>query len=616
MLFTSTRETLEEQLFLKNVDNATSLALVLTQSEKSPTTIELLMAAKFDSGHYSKITLVDENQSVINEITFDDDSFLEAPSWFVEFAKFNVKEGVAQVSEGWSVFGTLHLESQTAFAINMLWDKCRYYMLLIVVLFFVVGVIGTGCLHVILKPLNRIVNQANSFSERRFITIAKPWTSDFARVVRAMNSLADRFKTIVIENNKRLEEARFRSQYDQVTGLPNINAFFSILESQLRYRDKDGQNALIVHSLGVKGGVDVQSYLKEDFNSVFAQFAAMLTRFYAKNEQLYTDVRLARVNETEVMVLLTDIQDFATFQKAVEGYFSKLNYDDSFISALKVDIAGVYLDTMEASYSLMERVDELLEFAQKGDQPINCLFSSERAVERQFDTDAGWMKTIDKVIDSATFFLSPVTDAHETVIHNQALMQLEYEGQPRNVSYFADIMRRVNKLVDLDVHFIELALEYLEKHTDVSLAILLFGETMQPESHGRIRQLFKANPQACKRLIIEFRESNVVTHLDIFSEFCVIAHEFDVKLGLKRVGDSFSKVLNVHEFGLSHIKVDSAFVYDIVNNQANQLYLRGLADLAHALGLQVIGDGVVKDKDESVLFDIGFDAVGRLNVEE
>ncbi|MEZ4483660.1 MAG: LapD/MoxY N-terminal periplasmic domain-containing protein [Syntrophotaleaceae bacterium] len=50
---------LEEQLYLKNTDNATALALSMSQMAADQVMIELLLSAQFDSGHYQFIRLVD-----------------------------------------------------------------------------------------------------------------------------------------------------------------------------------------------------------------------------------------------------------------------------------------------------------------------------------------------------------------------------------------------------------------------------------------------------------------------------------------------------------------------------------------------------------------------------
>jgi hypothetical protein len=56
---------LSQQLHLKNVDNAASLALSLTQLPKDEATVELALAAQFDTGHYRLIRLVNPRGEVM-----------------------------------------------------------------------------------------------------------------------------------------------------------------------------------------------------------------------------------------------------------------------------------------------------------------------------------------------------------------------------------------------------------------------------------------------------------------------------------------------------------------------------------------------------------------------
>ena len=69
------RTYLEEQLRLKNLDNATSLAATLSQTWsrclKDEVTIELQIAAQFDLGHYESIRLVDPSGKALVELESD-----------------------------------------------------------------------------------------------------------------------------------------------------------------------------------------------------------------------------------------------------------------------------------------------------------------------------------------------------------------------------------------------------------------------------------------------------------------------------------------------------------------------------------------------------------------
>ena len=81
----SARNYLEEQLRLKNFDNATSLAATLSQTlEQMPrdeVTIELQIASQFDLGHYESIRLVDPSGKALVEL--ESDAGVDgAPEWF------------------------------------------------------------------------------------------------------------------------------------------------------------------------------------------------------------------------------------------------------------------------------------------------------------------------------------------------------------------------------------------------------------------------------------------------------------------------------------------------------------------------------------------------------
>ena len=117
----SAKHYLHEQLQLKNIDNANSLALSMSQMEKDPVTLELLIAAQFDTGHYQRILLTDpENQPLIERVSMVETGS-DVPVWFAKLADLNVSPGVAQVQNGWQQYGTLTIESQTHFANISLW---------------------------------------------------------------------------------------------------------------------------------------------------------------------------------------------------------------------------------------------------------------------------------------------------------------------------------------------------------------------------------------------------------------------------------------------------------------------------------------------------------------
>ena len=608
LLFTSTRQTFEEQLYLKNIDDANSLAITLTQADKTDATVELLVAAKFNAGHFSRIELADTQQETLIKLVYEDEK-LKVPGWFAAVAGFSIPAGTAQVADGWSQYATVYVESQTAYALEMLWQRFKKYVASILLIALGVGFVGSIALRLILKPLEQIVFQAHSFSQRRFVTIGRPSTPDFAKVVDAMNSLALRFKTIVTENNTRLEDSRFRSQHDMVTGLPNINAFFTLLESQLRYRDKDGQNVLIVHSLA-SDLYDIQTILGADFNQAISDYAQRITHFYARHPTYYTDCRTARINETDIAVLLTDALPLQALQEA----FAK---DSEFAHGLPVCddqhasicTAGVYIKGDESSYELMDRVDAMLAEAQQ--QADLLPFEIEPLPADKLVADAAhWQAMLQQVPSRLVAHSAALKDVKGQIVHEQAFFTLRLDDTERNLSYVVRTAREFNTVPELDIMCLTSIIEQLKANPDKHIAALLYPSSIiTPHTLRRLYQLLDDNLEIASRLALELRESSAAQYETQFKSFCKEIKLRGVGIGLKRVGESFSQVADIHEYGLDYVKIDSAYVYDLKNNQTNQTYLRGLSDLAHSLGMKVYADGVCSTQDENILFEIGFDGV-------
>jgi EAL domain-containing protein (putative c-di-GMP-specific phosphodiesterase class I) len=57
------------------------------------------------------------------------------------------------------------------------------------------------------------------------------------------------------------------------------------------------------------------------------------------------------------------------------------------------------------------------------------------------------------------------------------------------------------------------------------------------------------------------------------------------------------------------MKIDASFVRGLEENHANQVFLRGLAIIAHSIGLSAIGEGARTEQEVKMLVEMGFDGV-------
>lgn len=231
-LFT-TQNYLEQQLHRKNIDSANSLAYSISQLNKDPVTIDLQVAALFDSGQYERITITSPDGRVMTE-RIQGEVETGAPGWFTKLYPISAPPGVAQISDTWMTFGMLNVVSNARFAQEVLWHQAKSLLIWFLAAGLFCGLTGMLILRRVNEPLATMVEQADAITERRFLTIAEPRIPELRSIARATNDMIRRLHNRSVEEAARIESTRKLVNYDPVTGLANrehfMNRFLEILE--------------------------------------------------------------------------------------------------------------------------------------------------------------------------------------------------------------------------------------------------------------------------------------------------------------------------------------------------------------------------------------------------
>ncbi|HQC81360.1 MAG TPA: LapD/MoxY N-terminal periplasmic domain-containing protein, partial [Accumulibacter sp.] len=160
----SARAYLESQLSTKNADNASMLALSLSQSSPDQVTIELAVTALFDSGHYELIRVVDPEGKTIVEKT-GDITDPRAPNWFVGALPIHATPGLAQITNGWQQVGSVTLASHSRFAYAALWKSVWQMIGALALASVVGGFLGSIILGRLKAPLQTVIDQAKAITD-------------------------------------------------------------------------------------------------------------------------------------------------------------------------------------------------------------------------------------------------------------------------------------------------------------------------------------------------------------------------------------------------------------------------------------------------------------------
>ena len=241
----SARDTLQTQLRLKNSDNATALALVLSQQKGQLDLMELALAAQFDTGFYRRIrfTGADGRPLMLREARALP---LQAPAWFAALVPIESEPGVAQVSDGWRALGSLEVVSQSTYAVEELWRSSLASAGALAVVGLLAGLLASLAVGRIRRPLDDTVAQATSLERGEYLTVAEPHVPELKRLTRAMNSMVARLRIVFEGQASQVESLRLQASCDALTGLSNRMHFMAQLRAALQREDGHAAGGLVL----------------------------------------------------------------------------------------------------------------------------------------------------------------------------------------------------------------------------------------------------------------------------------------------------------------------------------------------------------------------------------
>lgn len=601
----SARHYMEQQLQVKNIDNATALALALTQLDKDPVTVELQVAAQFDAGHYRFIRIVSPTGDTIVERIYEGE-LQGAPQWFADLIPIKVEPGQAFIQDGWQQFGAVSLASHEQFVYQSLWNGTLNLLLWFVVGGALTGVIGTFAIRVITRPLGEVVGQAQAIAERRFLTVDEPRTPELRAVTQAMNAMVDRLKAMFAEESNRLENLRKKVNRDPVTGIANRDYFMSQLREVLTGELHGSVGSLVIIRL---------AYLNDLNAKLGHQRADQLLRELADvlfhTGDKHPGQRAGRVKGGEFAVVCPT---YASPSEAAKDIFGRIckdwlpRWESEFTDLFHLAAVGYVRN--QGLGDLMTRADEALAKAQaKGPNSWHAEDNPENKLSMPSEQ---WRTLLTEAVTGGQLSLAFYPVVRENglkPLHQEGVIRLQMNtaGQLLSAGDFMPMAANLNLTAPIDLGVVKLAIEHLRQGTG-DVAVNLSAETIGDFGfRNQLLQLLQGYPELCKRLLFEVPEYGVFRQFDAFRDLTRALKTLGCRAGIEYFGQRFAESDKLAILGLDYIKVHPGYVRGISQNPGNQEFLKGLCAMAHALGITVIALGVESRDDLPLLAELGFD---------
>jgi EAL domain-containing protein (putative c-di-GMP-specific phosphodiesterase class I) len=176
------------------------------------------------------------------------------------------------------------------------------------------------------------------------------------------------------------------------------------------------------------------------------------------------------------------------------------------------------------------------------------------------------------------------------------------------------VAERLGLIRMVDHRVLELVITELAASPNVQLSLNISPDTtMDPDWWTSIESLMRAHPGVGERLIVEITETVAIQDIDDVRGFVTRLKNFGSRIAIDDFGAGYTSFRNLRKLGVDIVKIDGAFVQNIVRSADDRAFVQTLIDLARRLHIKTVAEWVQDDESAALLRDWGCDYIqGRL----
>src|SRR5690625_2864555 len=562
----SAREYLHTQLRVQTDSAATSLALTLSQpSNQDEITRELIIAALFDSGQFSRIVFKGVQDEVLVDKRVTTSSVAEVPEWFGQYAAIDTVQASAQVSDGWRQIGQVEVAADPGYARLSLWHN----FLRLVGLVLVAGVVWAGVVFVLIRWLRRMLHDevtkqldlmVREDAQQRPTPLvgesaAEPRRATFLElreVTQAIASARQSLLSTAEERHAQIESLQLELNQDPVTQLANRKYVVNELRAWL----DEGRNGWLLvfrlRDLTEINRVLVRSLVDDWLLSLGQGLQAQVQEHVGATQHV-----LGRLNGSDFVLLIEDV-DASLLQRLVRAIHQELTRQRIQLSNggfCRWALAQTDFESDESFSHVLARLDQALmraESAGHGEVEVLMRDASDAQEDYLTEGESQWRARLQVGLEEGLFTLGVNERLLQDEIWHEATLMLrgqsitmtqEDEAAERLLSayQFMPVATRLGLSGACDLRAIELAMQWLQENKGRLIVRVSLPSLSQPALVQTLPALLerfctdKATTALCGRLYIELDAYALQSALPQVQEFVALVRPFGLQLGVRRL---------------------------------------------------------------------------------
>lgn len=424
----------------------------------------------------------------------------------------------------------------------------------------------------------------------------------------------------VSERRAQEELLEYLALHDTLTGLPNRALLMDRVEQAIARAERDGNRvALLLLDLDrFKQINDTLGHAVGD--ELLAEFGQALAGPLRRIDTV------ARLGGDEFAVLAPSLNGPEHARQIAERVAAALHRPFE-IGELSLDVGvsigvAIYPDHGTESSELMRSADVAMYMA-KRERSTVALYDVEKDTNSVRNLSLGSdLRTAVRERELTIFYQPQVEVATGRPVAAEALIRWDHPRYgyvpPEEFIQLAEqtgVIRPLTRWI-LGEAVRQLA-EWQHAGFDIGLSVNLSPRNLHEDDLSRVvSELFEMYSVRSDRLTIEITENAIMTDparaLDAIRDL----KECGVRLAIDDFGTGYSSLAYLKSLPVDELKIDKSFVIPMIESGSDTVIVRSTVDLAHALGLTVVAEGVEDEAHLTILHRIGCDLAQGFHIAE
>jgi diguanylate cyclase (GGDEF)-like protein len=418
-------------------------------------------------------------------------------------------------------------------------------------------------------------------------------------------------------SERRIVEARLQHlvNHDDLTGLCNRRGLEQQLELVISHSRKKGNASALLY-------IDLDHFkVINDAEGHAAGDRLLIEVANVFRHEIGTAGLLTRISSDEYTVLFEDITEVEALKVAerVRHVMEKFQFttnNNTYHIGASIGVAIMNPEDIVTSSEFLARADQACYVAKTHGRNVVHLFSKEDTEMLTLRSAIHWVPLIREALTNNKFMLvfQPILDLkNRTISHYETLIRMiGNDGKLIEPSNFIPVAEKMGLIHDIDLWVVNRAIDILhdlpEKHKNTSFNINLSSHAFQDTALLPLlkEKLAQTGIQA-GRITFEITETAAVANFSQTREMIMNLRELGCRFALDDFGSGFSSFNYIKEFPVDYLKIDGAFITNLLHDQVDQTLIKSMIEIAKKLNKKTVAEFVENKKVLDLLMQYGAD---------